>query len=244
MTRSVAIVQARMSSSRFPGKVLEDLAGVPMVLFLLGRLSGAQCIDEIVLATSIETSDDELAEIVRSAGYQVFRGPLDDVLARFAMAAQAASADIVVRITGDCPLIDAETVDQLLVLRAKTQADYAWNIDPPTFPDGFDCEVFTFHALEKACRQARTKFDREHVTPWMRDPGNGLRLENLRCKHDLSHLRLTVDYPDDLAAVRQVVALAGPGASLDEILATLDANPEIIGLNQHARNEGSSVLLP
>lgn len=239
MTRNVAIVQARMSSSRFPGKVLEDLNGGPMVLFLLGRLSRAQCVDDIVVATSNETSDDKLAEIVRNAGYVVFRGSLEDVLARFALAARAAAAEVVIRVTGDCPLIDPETVDRLLVLRAETQADYASNIDPPTFPDGFDCEVFTFEALEQAFGQARTTFEREHVTPWMRDPANRLKVENLRCNRDLSHLRLTVDYPDDLAAVRRVVRLVGSDASLDTILATLDANPEIMSMNPHARNEGS-----
>ena len=238
-----AVVQARMSSSRFPGKVLALLDGRPIVPFMFDRLARADLVDEVVLATSDHASDDPLAAAVTAAGFRVVRGPLDDVLGRYNKAATelgAGPGDAILRLTGDCPLIDPGVIDRLVALQAETGADYASNIDPPTFPDGFDCEIFTYEALVRAVREATTAFEREHVTPWMRDSAAGLSRVNLTHETDVSHMRLTVDHPDDLAAVAQVVAHVGAAAPLAQILATLEAHPEIMAVNPHARNEGSS----
>lgn len=204
--RKVAVVQARMSSSRFPGKVIEPLAGKTMIAFLLARLARSSDLSEIVVATSQELSDDPLECAVRDAGFACIRGPLDDVLMRYKLAAAATSADIIVRITGDCPLIDPQLVDAILRPLVLGEADYVSNTNPPTYPDGLDCEAFTRAALERAVAEAAAPLEREHVTPFIRQSGL-FRMINVASAVDLSALRWTVDYPDDLDYVRTLVDL-------------------------------------
>lgn len=240
MSKTVAFIQARMSSSRFPGKVLEPLAGLPMIVFMARRAQRARTLDQVAVVTSNDPSDDALAAAVEHAALPLFRGSLDDVLARYAAAGQRFDADTVVRLTGDCPLIDAATIDAVVEALRQDGADYASNIDPPTYPDGLDVEAFSRAALVRAQREARLPSQREHVTLWMRDAAAALQRVNVRNVADCSHLRLTVDYADDLTLVRRVVEqLPDPfDADLFDILRVLARAPDILSHNRHGRNEG------
>jgi spore coat polysaccharide biosynthesis protein SpsF len=240
MKRTVALIQARMSSTRFPGKVLEPLAGKPSIVYMVERAGRAKSLDAVVVVTSTDASDDPLAAALAAHGVACFRGDLHDVLARYHAAAEQCGAATVVRLTGDCPLIDPTLIDTVVAARVANGADYASNVDPPTFPDGFDIECFSIEALRRAFAEASAPAEREHVTPWMRS-GAGLRRVNVRGLADLSHLRMTVDYVDDLAVVRRVVEYCSrrdPHFDLYDVLRCLAASPELLELNRHARNEG------
>lgn len=229
--KTIAVIQARMSSSRFPGKVIADLGGLPMVVFMAERVAKAKSVDAVILATSTEPSDDPLAEVVIAHGLDVFRGPLDDVLGRFAMVQAQTKAQIIVRMTGDCPLADPEVIDDLVALRADQNADYANNVSPRSFPHGLDCEIFTSQTLALANTNARDAYDREHVTPWMRTGSTSLRTANLRQSQDFSKLRITVDHREDLDVVRAVLAGTHKDASFSEIATFLKKHPEITAMN-------------
>lgn len=241
MSKTAALIQARMSSSRFPGKMLAELAGVPMIVYMVRRARQAQMLDDVVVVTSVDPSDDPLAETLARHKIECFRGALDDVLGRYAAAATRYEVAEVVRLTGDCPLIDPAVLDQVVRARRDAHADYASNVDPPSFPDGFDVEVFTAAALMRASTEARLPSQREHVTPWMRTPDAGLRRVNCAAVADFSALRLTVDYVDDLKAVRAVVADVDQGKAafdLYDVLRCLARRDDVRRLNAHARNEG------
>lgn len=206
-----------------------------MVVFMAERVAQSAALDAVILATSNEASDDSLAQAATAHGLRVFRGPLDDVLGRFAMVQAQANADVIVRMTGDCPLADPQVIDNLIALRAAKEADYANNVSPRSFPHGLDCEVFTADALARAHANARNAYDREHVTPWMRSDEAALRTANLHQSPDMSRLRVTVDHPEDLDVVRAVVAGTHKNAPLAEMAAWLNAHPEIIALNADHR---------
>ena len=164
----VAIVQARMGSTRLPGKVLEDVGGKPMLEHIVSRLGRSRLINDVIVATSSAQGDDPIAEAATQKNIKLFRGHETDVLDRYYEAAKSARADIVVRITGDCPLIDSEVVDRVITTFLSEECDYASNTLVCTYPDGLDAEVFSFAALEIAWRNGRRAADREHVTPFIR----------------------------------------------------------------------------
>jgi glutamate-1-semialdehyde 2,1-aminomutase len=239
----VAIVQARMGSSRFPNKVMQPIGSMPMIGVILERLSRAKRIEKIVLATSEDSRNEPLCDYVRSRGYAVFRGSEQDVLDRYYHAARQANAQIVVRVTGDCPLIDPGVVDSLLARFAGSDLDYLSNVSPPTFPDGLDTEVFTFAALERAWRTAGSARDREHVTLFIRESG-GFSCANFACNQDLSGERWTVDEPEDLELVGNIFASFEPRRDFDwhEVMALRGAHPEWFNVNRHLqRNEGAEL---
>lgn len=238
--RTVALIQARSSSSRFPQKVLADLGGQPMILSMLDRVARAEKLDDYVVVTSDDASDDILAERLLQSGQQVFRGSLDDVLERFKCAAEAYPADNYVRLTGDCPLIDPALIDRVVSLLDDESIDYASNIDPPRFADGLDVEAFRRDQLVRAHFHAAVGPEREHVTLWMRSHAAGLRRANLASVVDSSHLRLTVDYPDDLEEVRAIVAALGNDPATSDhfaILRYLDSRGTLAQRNKYERNE-------
>ena len=238
---TIAIVQARMGSSRLPGKVMRMLAGRPMIDWVLTRAGRAKSLDQVVLATSDDPRDDVLAEYVRGLGYAVERGSETDVLARFAAAALAHGAGVVVRITADCPLIDPDIIDAVVELRAHSHADYASNADPATFPDGLDVEVFTSSALTQAAQQASEAFDREHVTPFLRRaPFSSVTLTH---NVDLSRLRWTVDEVADLAVVDRLArALGRDDFGWQEALSMWQGREDEFSDNANiARNEGANM---
>ena len=238
--KTVAIIQARMGSTRFPNKVMRAICGTPMIGLLLARLKNSKLVDQIILATSKDPRDDPLAKYVRDLEYTVFRGSEDDVLDRYYRAAKEAKADLVVRITGDCPLIDPALVDQVIAKFLDSGVDYASNINPPTFPDGLDSEIFTFKALETAMCQAKSPEQREHVTPYITESGK-FSQANLACETNCSEERWTVDEPEDFELVRKVFEHFNPRNDFGwlEVLALKKEHPVWFMTNRHiVRNQG------
>ena len=239
--RIVAIVQARMGSTRLPNKVMKLIGGAPMIEVLLARLARAKEISEIVVATSLDLRNQLLAEHVNALGYSCYLGSEDDVLDRYVQAAKSANADIVVRITGDCPLIDPALVDEVIRQFKTSAVDYFSNTSPPTFPDGLDIEVFTLAALENAAQQSSQPFDHEHVTPYLRESGR-FRQASLQHTEDLSDLRWTVDETADFEVISKVFAHFAPDIHFcwQQVLRLQRSQPEIFSANQNLiRNEGA-----
>lgn len=213
--RVVAVVQARTSSTRLPGKVLASVGPVTMIERMLGQLRGAKTLDAIVVATSVDSSDDALDALLVERGVSVFRGELDDVLGRYEGASKWAQADIVVRLTGDCPLHTPDTIDDVVSAFLASDVDYASNLEPYSRPDGLDVEVFTARALAAAASEALAGPDREHVTPFLRRDAGVRRLHYLHSSGTPgAGARWTVDEGADLEFVRAVwkkLDLSGPG---------------------------------
>lgn len=245
MTKTIAFIQARMSSSRLPGKVLLSLGGVPMIVYMARRALKARLLDDVVVVTSTDASDDVLVNSLIEAQVPVFRGHLENVLQRYFDAAQACGASEIVRLTGDCPLIDPDVIDAVVSLRRSTQADYASNAEPPSFPDGLDVECFTVELLSRAIEKANRASQLEHVTLWMHDAESGCSRANLQAVCDFSALRLTVDYPDDLQVVRELVQVLPANGQFDlfDIVREISRNAQLRCLNPHTRNEGLALSL-
>lgn len=230
-----------MGSMRFPNKVMRPICGAPLIGLLLKRLSKALRIDLIVLATSEDARNDSLARYVDELGYAVFRGSENDVLDRYYCAAKTYEADVVVRITGDCPLIDPAVVDDVVSAFLSSGVDYASNVAPPTFPNGLDTEVFSFEALETAWYQAKASREREHVTPFIRESSQ-FSHQNFGIATDESNERWTVDEPADFEVVAKVFEHFHPRYDFGwrEILALRVEHPQWFAANRHlARNEGA-----
>jgi len=239
----VAIVQARMGSTRLPNKVMKPIGGVPMIELLLARLAKSKQIDQIVLATSTDERNTPLVEHVQKLGYTCVRGSESDVLDRYLVAARQAQADLVVRITGDCPLIDPALVDQVIAQFKAEGLDYFSNTAPASYPDGLDTEVFTLQALERAGRESQDSFDHEHVTPYLRKPGL-YKTGAIQHSEDLSGLRWTVDEPADFEVVSQVFAHFAPNIhfSWTEVLGLQRSQPALFAANHNIiRNEGAAM---
>lgn len=238
----LAIVQARTSSSRLPGKVLRPIMGRPMLLLQLDRIRRAAMLDRIVVATSADPSDDALAETVSEAGFPVHRGPLDDVLERFCEALDRDPAAHAVRLTGDCPLLDPALIDRTVRHHLATGADYTSNCRPATFPDGLDVEVMSAAALRTARAEAGLPSEREHVAPFIWSRPERFRIAALTGDTDLSHLRWTVDTAADFAfvsAVYEALYEQDSTFDMDAILALLRRRPDIAALSAGGvRNEG------
>ena len=238
--RVVAIVQARMSSRRLPGKVLTRLAGSPVLALVVGRLRRATLVDEVVVATSTDPSDDPVADWCTESGTRCHRGSLDDVLDRFLGAARASHAALVVRITADCPLIDPDLVD--LVIRTTIDQDLEYGGLSGEFPDGLDCEVMSRAALERAAEEATLPSEREHVTPYLQRPDVPIRRGEVRPLIGLGHHRWTLDRPQDLRFLESLLAHTQKDAltvTTDDVLAVLAENPGLMALNAGiVRNEG------
>ncbi|MGC1466245.1 MAG: aminotransferase class III-fold pyridoxal phosphate-dependent enzyme [Pseudolabrys sp.] len=240
--KTVAIIQARMGSSRLPGKVLTDLGGKPVLAWSVRAARAALGVDEVWVATSDAKSDDAIADWCKANGIAMHRGSESDVLDRYAGAARASGANVVIRLTADCPLLDPAVIAQTVRLRAVTGADYASNIDPPTWPDGLDCEVVTAEALFTAAREATRASDREHVTPFIRNNRHRFSAETLICPLPaLAAERWTLDTPGDLELLTALAARlpADRAPSYLEVLAVLDREPQLRALNQNEdRNAG------
>jgi spore coat polysaccharide biosynthesis protein SpsF len=238
--RTVAVVQARMGSSRLPGKVLQSLGDQPLLALVLERVGRIAGVDEIAVATSTLAADDPVADLALQLGVRVVRGSEQDVLDRYATAATELGADLVVRITADCPLVDPEVVARLLALRTAEDLDYAAVLTGAVpangrrrFPDGLDAEVLRASVLSQAAQEATSAYDREHVTPFVKARPERFRIGYLEADQDLGDERWTVDQADDLAFVRALATrLPDPvAAGLSDILAVLAAEPELRALN-------------
>ncbi len=239
----LAVVQARVSSTRLPGKVLAPILGQPMLARQIERVRLAKTLDKLAVATSDDPSDDPLAAMCITLDLACHRGSLSDVLARFYGAcAVFGPADHIVRLTGDCPLTDPAVIDAVVLHHLATGADYTANAIQPTWPDGLDVEVVKVQALQRAFDEARLPSEREHVTPYIHKQPSCFRVEHLKGTRDLSSLRWTVDEPQDLAFVREVYAALypkNPAFDTAAILSLLQQRPELLDFNSRfKRNEG------
>lgn len=238
----VAILQARTSSQRLPGKVLCDVLGRPMIERQIERVRRAKAVDSLIVATTIDPSDDPLAELCGRIGVACYRGEMDDVLSRFIGAARYAEGDWLVRLTGDCPLSDPTVIDRIVEEACASDSDYVSNALVPTFPDGLDVEVIRRSALERANVEARLASEREHVTPYIYKHPEIFRISEVRHTDDLSNRRWTVDEAQDLEFVRAVYARLypnDPAFSTEDILALLEHEPDLALVNsKFGRNEG------
>jgi glutamate-1-semialdehyde 2,1-aminomutase len=237
----VAIVQARMNSTRLPGKVMKMIGSMPMINIVLKRLAQSKCINQVVLATSVNQCDQLLADNVTQLGFECIRGSEANVLDRYLVAAKNTKADIIVRITGDCPLVDPLLVDECIERFKSLKVDYLSNVSPATFPDGLDVEVFTIEALERAAVEVCDFFDIEHVTPYLRRPGL-FKTAVICCNENLSHLRWTVDEENDLEVIKRIFLHFFPSInfSWEEVLVLQRQNPKLFELNQTiVRNQGA-----
>ncbi len=237
----LAVIQARMGASRLPGKVLMDLSRKTVLERVVDRVAKATNVDEIVVATTIEKGDLPVVAMCASKGISVFPGSENDVLDRFYQAARLLKADHIVRITADCPLMDTKMIEKVVDRHLECGADYTANVNPPTFPDGLDVEVFTFASLERAWKEARMISEREHVTPYIRNRENGFVIENVENGRDLSDKRWTLDEEADYRFIKGIYeAFEGRNDfSMDDVLDFLSESREMESINHHIeRNEG------
>jgi spore coat polysaccharide biosynthesis protein SpsF len=236
-----AIVQARMASTRLPGKVLLDIVGsMPMLAVVLDRARRAGTVDEVIVATSDSTGDDPISDLCRRAGTRCFRGSEDDVLDRYYRAAAWAKADVIVRLTADCPLLDPAVIDLVVSSFNAGTDDYVSNTLERTYPDGLDTEVFSFGALARAWSEAGLTSEREHVTPYIWKHPDRFRIRNVASPVDLSAHRWTVDTPQDLQLVRAVYErIQRTVFGMADVVRLLETDPQIRALNAGiATNEG------
>lgn len=233
----VAIIQARMSSSRLPGKVLKIAGEHPLLERMVERVRKARLVDETWVATTIDPTDDELAEFCAAHQIPFFRGNLMDVLDRYYQAALQCRAGIVVRLTGDCPFIDPGLIDQTILALLENHADFSCNRLPPpmnrTYPIGLDVEVCTFAALERAWKEAKEKHEREHVLPYLYEQSGRFKVVQIDYSEDLGQLRWTVDTPPDLDFVRAVYDMLGNRNDFSwlEVFKLVREHPELAEIN-------------
>ena len=238
--RTVIIIQARINSSSLPGKVMMDLAGQPLLAHVVRRCQRSKLSDAVVVATSTEPSDEPISLLCGKIGVQCFRGPLDDVLARYVGAARMSLADVVVRVTADCPLIDPDIIDACIAAFGEKPLDYVSNVNPlRTFPRGLDVEVFSLRALLKAQAEATTPYEREHVTPYLWENKRGefaIGAAVLAPDAYRKPYRLAVDYPEDFALIEELYTRCAQGDALvstAHVIACLDAHPTLAAKNAH-----------
>jgi len=236
-TRVVAIIQARMGSSRLPGKVLRDIHGKPMLAWVVERTRKASSVSEVMVATTSDPSDDMIEQVCRQMNVPCFRGNIYDVLDRYYQAAREAQAEVVVRITADCPLIDAGLIDKVVQRFLEEKVDFAANRLPPpyqrTYPIGLDVEVVSFTALQRAWQEAREKHEREHVLPYLYEsPG---RFKTLTVDHetDLGSYRWTVDTFEDLEFIQKLFTLLPDTENFTwlDVLKIVEKNPQLSEIN-------------
>jgi spore coat polysaccharide biosynthesis protein SpsF len=242
--KTVVVVQARVGSTRLPGKVLLPLGGRTMLERMLERLLRARTPAALLVATTTEPTDDAVARASAAAGVECFRGHPTDLLDRHYAAAKHAGADVVVKVPSDCPLVDPAVLDRVVGehLQRQSAVDYTSNLHPESYPDGNDVEVMGLAALETAWRSARRSYEREHTTPFLWDQPERFRLHNVvwETGRDASRThRTVVDYPEDYAVVQAVFdalwTASRPTFSVGEVVAFLDEHPEVLGLNASRR---------
>ena len=240
-----AIIQARMGSTRLPGKVMMDLCGYPVIEHVVNRLEKSNGIDKIIIATSIDSNNQPIIDFCKEKNIGYFVGSEDDVLDRYYQTAihnNLKDDDIVIRITSDCPLIDPFVVDKVIEKHISENNDYTTNVLECTYPDGLDCEVFNFNILKDAWINANLSSQREHVTLYIRDNSDKFKLGNVKNDVDLSELRWTLDENEDFVFIDEVYKnLFNENSffTMEDILILLDEKPELMNINsEFTRNEG------
>lgn len=230
----VAIIQARMYASRFPGKVMEEISGNPLLYHVCNRVNASKLINNTVIATTIEPEDATIVDFAKSINTTVYRGSAEDVLDRYYNAAKSVNADIIVRVTADDPFVDPAIIDKnVSYLLLHYELDYVSNTLKHTYPEGLGVEVFKFTALKTAHENAKLLSEREHVTPYIWKNTHTFKLENIENEEDLSQYRLTVDYPNDLALARIIYSNLYKNNIflMDEIITFLKDNPHLLSIN-------------
>ena len=234
----VAIIQARMGSSRLPGKVLKDIAGKPMLVWVVERSRQARSVDQVVVATTTDPSDDAIERLCEDHRIPVYRGNQFDVLDRYYQAAVHFQAEVIVRLTADCPLMDPVEIDHVLNEFNQEGVDFAANRLPPpwkrTYPIGLDIEVCSFSVLERAWKEATLPYEREHVMPYLYDEPGRFKIKVVDHDYDYGDLRWTVDTPEDLDLLRQIFALLKDRErfSWHDVLAVVEKHPDLNLINR------------
>ena len=234
----VAIIQARMGSTRLPGKIMKNILSKPVILWDLDRISPSKLIDEIVVAIPYGEENDVIVDTINEYNDKIIttRGSENDVLDRYYQAAVQTNADVVVRITSDCPLIDPVVIDNVIEQFLDNDCDYCSNSLIRTYPRGLDTEVFSFKVLEEAWNEATKDYEREHVTPYIIENPDKFKLLNVANDVDLSHLRWTLDTKEDFEFIDAIYKNIFPSNEMflmRDILSLLDVKPELININQH-----------
>ncbi|WP_281883037.1 glycosyltransferase family protein [Paenibacillus sp. YYML68] len=235
--KTTVIIQARMGSSRLPGKVLMNLVDKPILAHVINRCKAIPLVDDIVVATTTDPADEVIADLVRSESVAVHRGSESHVLSRYYEAAIANQSDVVVRVTSDCPLLDPQVSNDVIrMFKEASSAQYCSNTLTRTFPQGLDTEVFSFDALEQAYRNADQAYEQEHVTPYIYQHDDQFRLLQYTHLKDYSHYRWTVDTAEDYQLVDQIYReLYRPGDifSWQETIKLCESHPELVNMNAH-----------
>ncbi len=239
---TVAIIQARISSTRLPGKVLKKIEGKTILEHVINRVRAAKNLDEVIVATTVKKEDLEIVKLCANLGISIFCGSEDDVLDRYYQTARLLKANHIVRITADCPLIDPQVIDKVIELYFQKKADYASNTMIETFPDGLDTEVFSFKTLKIAWKNAKLFSEREHVTPYIRNNPNIFKIVNFKSNINSKNKRWTLDEPEDLEFIKIIYKNLYYEDSLfgmEKILDFLKKNPKVEKINKYIiRNEG------
>lgn len=232
----VVIIQARVGSTRLPGKIMKKILGKTVLIHDLDRIKEMKTINKIVVATTDLEEDDIIAKAVNGYDRNIgtYRGSESDVLDRYYKAAKEFNADVIVRITSDCPLIDPNVSDLVVEAFLKNDCDYCCNTLPRTFPHGLDTEVFSLDALERVWEEAKSPYEREHVTPYIREDTNKFRRINVKNNDDLTHLRWTLDYQEDFEFITEIYKRIYPKKKIfymQDILNVLHAEHWLVELN-------------
>ncbi|QEE16029.1 acylneuraminate cytidylyltransferase [Promethearchaeum syntrophicum] len=242
MKKIIVVVQARLGSTRLPGKVLKEVEGKPLLWYLFERLRALKHEVTLLLATSDALINKPLEKFAKENDILIYRGSENDVLDRFYQASKEFKADIIVRITGDCPLIDPKVIDRGLDLYLHNKYHYISNGHPPTYPDGYDTEIFSFEVLENMWKNALKNSEREHVTPFIYNNPEIFKRFNIEYKEDWSKYRLTVDEPEDFVVISEILKhfkKDWPIASMEDIIEYLNNNEHLLNANENIkRNEG------
>ena len=238
------IIQARMGSSRLPGKTLMKLDETKTTLdFVINQLSFSKLIDRIVIATTSLDEDNVIEKKAKQLDIDCFRGSKTDVLDRYYRCAKQFEMKTIVRITADCPIIDPTIVDKVIEQFQSGNYDYAANIIFRTYPVGTDTEIFSFNSLEKCWNEAKQPSEREHVTPFMRNKNSNFKIENIQNDQDLSHLRWTLDLKEDLILIREIVSkIKNRPILTSDVLDLFSKEPRLISINEHlAKSRGTEI---
>lgn len=239
---NLALIQARIGSSRLPSKILKNLGSKTVLEHVVERVKRAKLVDEVVVVTTIEKQDLEVVRYCSENSIRVFVGSEDDVLDRYYQAAKLFKPDNVIRITSDCPLMDPNVIDMVVKAHLGKESDYTSNTLDETFPDGEDVEVFTFNSLERAWNDATLQSEREHVTPYIKTNPELFKLQSIKNDENLSDKRWTIDNQEDYDFLEKIfysLESENEFFGMDEVLNLLKSNPEWEGINSHiVRNEG------
>jgi spore coat polysaccharide biosynthesis protein SpsF len=238
----IAIIQARVGSTRLPGKVLKKISKKPVIWHVLNRVRLSKKIDDVIVAIPSTAENDILEDFIKKLKFSYFRGSEEDVLSRYYNTASRFNGEIIVRITSDCPLIDPEVVDMVIQEHINSNADYTSNTIKRTFPRGLDTEVFNYNTIEAAYNKARKDYEREHVTPYIYENPEVFTLNSIEAKGKLNRpdLRLTLDTKEDLRLIREIFkGLYRPGRVIytKSIIEFLDRNPKIKSINMMVKQK-------